>query len=190
MFSIDHKPNEPDAASSRWKRLTQTSYVDVYENETAMPRAWLASQTRVLDQAAMLEVIRTGRFADGLKWDPATTALLEGPPSGATPAVSGVARIVRYEPNRIEVNTKSDAPSILVLSENHYPGWRAYVDGRFVETLRVDYNLRGAALPAGEHKVEFVYRPKSVVLGAAISSFGIVLLGALALINRRYKLVA
>jgi uncharacterized membrane protein YfhO len=138
----------------------------------------------------MLEVIRTGRFADGLKWDPGTSALLEGPLIGAAPAGGGVAEIVRYEPNRIEVHTKSDAPTILVLSENHYPGWRAYVDGGFVETLRVDYNLRGASLPAGEHKVEFVYRPKSVFLGAAISSFAIVLLGALALINRRYKLVA
>jgi hypothetical protein len=187
MFSIDHKANEPGAASNRWKRLTQTPYVEVFENGTAMPRAWLASQTRVLDQTAMLEVIRTGRFADGLKWDPGTTALLEGPPAGATPAGSGMAEITRYEPNRIEVNTKSDAPSILVLSENHYPGWRAYVDGQFVETLRVDYNLRGAALPAGEHKVEFVYRPKSVFLGATVSLVALALLGAAVMIDRKFK---
>jgi uncharacterized membrane protein YfhO len=55
------------------------------------------------------------------------------------------------------------------LSENHYPGWRAYVDGHLVDTLRVDYNLRGVSLPAGEHEVEFIYRPKSVLIGAAIS---------------------
>jgi uncharacterized membrane protein YfhO len=56
-----------------------------------------------------------------------------------------------------------------VLSENHYPGWRAYIDGRLVETLRVDYNLRGVALPAGEHTVEFVFRPKSVFIGLGLS---------------------
>ena len=49
------------------------------------------------------------------------------------------------------VRTKSVAPAILVLSENHYPGWKAYVDNRPVETLRVDYNLRGVVLTAGEH---------------------------------------
>jgi uncharacterized membrane protein YfhO len=57
----------------------------------------------------------------------------------------------------------------LVLGENHYPGWRAYVDGRAVETPRVNFNLRGVALPAGEHTVEFVYRPKSVLYGLALS---------------------
>jgi hypothetical protein len=188
MFSIDHKANEPDTPSARWQRLTQTPYVDVYENETAMPRAWLASQTRVLDETASLEVIRSGRFADGSKWDPATTALIETPIHDPSPSGTGSVQITGYEPNRIGLSTKSAAPSILVLSENHYPGWRAYVDGRFVETLRVDYNLRGALLPAGEHTVEFVYRPKSVYLGAAISLLAVVLLGAAVIIDRKYKI--
>jgi uncharacterized membrane protein YfhO len=56
-----------------------------------------------------------------------------------------------------------------VLSENHYPGWRAYLDGRPVGVLRVDYNLRGVHVPAGEHEVRFVYRPKSLMAGAALS---------------------
>lgn len=187
MFTFDRQASASNAASSRWKLLTQTTYVDVYENETAMPRAWLASQTQALDDPAMLEVIRTGRFSDGSKWDPATTALVTSP-SGNAPSGNGTAQITRYEPNRIMLTTRSDAPSILVLSENHYPGWRAYVDGQFVETLRVDYNLRGAALPAGAHTVEFVYRPKSVFLGAAISLFAIVLLGAAIIIERKYRL--
>jgi uncharacterized membrane protein YfhO len=67
---------------------------------------------------------------------------------------------------------------VLVLSENHYPGWRAYVDGRFVDTLRVDYNLRGVVLEAGEHSVDFVYRPKSVLLGIVISLLTALVLGA------------
>jgi uncharacterized membrane protein YfhO len=77
--------------------------------------------------------------------------------------------VTRREPNRIELKTSSSAPSILVLSENHYPGWRAYVDGRATETLRVDYALRGVVLAAGEHRVEFVYRPKSVFIGLLVS---------------------
>ena len=83
--------------------------------------------------------------------------------------MNGGATITKYEPNRIELETKANQPSILVLSENHYPGWRAYIDGRFTDTLRVDYNLRGVAVPAGEHKIEFIYRPKSVLIGFVIS---------------------
>jgi uncharacterized membrane protein YfhO len=35
--------------------------------------------------------------------------------------------------------------------------------------IRVDYNLRGVAVPAGNHLVKFVYQPKSVILGLMIS---------------------
>ncbi len=38
-----------------------------------------------------------------------------------------------------------------------------------VGVLRVNYNQRGVHVPAGEHEVRFVYRPKSVIIGAAVS---------------------
>ncbi|MGB8510096.1 MAG: YfhO family protein, partial [Pyrinomonadaceae bacterium] len=89
-------------------------------------------------------------------------------PSETTAATTS-AEVTSYEPNRIEVKTVADAASILVLAENHYPGWRAYLDGRAAGILRVNYNERGVLLPPGEHRVEFVYRPKSVLLGLLIS---------------------
>ena len=84
-------------------------------------------------------------------------------------ASGGSAEVFTYEPSRVDVRTKATAPSMLVLAENHYPGWRAYLDGRPVGVLRVNYNQRGVHVPAGEHEVSFVYRPKSVIVGAAVS---------------------
>jgi hypothetical protein len=188
MVSMDDEIGERNATSARWKLLTQTPYVDVYENSRSLPRAWLATQTKVLDEPAMLAVIREGKFTDGSQWDPATTALMETPLTGTTPSGNGgTAQITRYEPNQIDLITKSDAPAVLVLSENHYPGWRAYVDGRFVDTLRVDYNLRGVMLPAGGHEVSFAYRPKSFLIGLAISLlvFVVMILGSLRVLKLR-----
>jgi hypothetical protein len=125
-----------------------------------------------LDGEATLKVIRTGLLPDGSKWEPERTALVESEPGAAqssSPPGGGSAEVVRYEPNRVEVKTRAGAASILVLSENHYPGWRAYLDGRPVGVLRVNYNQRGVRVPAGEHEVLFVYRPKSVIVGAAVS---------------------
>jgi uncharacterized membrane protein YfhO len=85
------------------------------------------------------------------------------------PDPNASAEMIQFDPNLVMVKTKSAQPSILILSANHFPGWRAYVDGKFVTNLRVDYNLRGVVLPAGEHTVEFIYRPKSVLIGAVIS---------------------
>jgi hypothetical protein len=188
MVAIDQPDEVPKGLSLRWELLAQTTDVDVYQNSRAMPRAWLASQATALNESAMLEVIRNGRFADGKLWDPATMALVEAPLTGAQLSNgSGEVRISHYEPNRIELTTKSDAPALLVLSENHYPGWRSYVDNKFTETLRVDYNLRGIALPAGEHTVQVIYRPKSFLLGAAISLLTVALLAAGVVVDRRNR---
>jgi hypothetical protein len=157
--------------NDRWKLLTQTSNVDIYENAWYLPRAWLAAESMVLDEGRILEVVRTGKLPDGSVWDPLRTALVEAKPSPAmvTAAQDAGTEITKYEPNRVSLKSYSTGTSILVLSENHYPGWRAYVDGRATDTLRVNYNLRGVELSPGEHQIEFVYRPKSVIIGFLVS---------------------
>ena len=185
------QPNEENK-NNRWKLIAQTPD-DIYENTRTLPRVWLASDARVLNEQSMLEVIRTGRMADGSAWDPRLTALVterlaiasgsktqprvmpgvepasESASSPDASAADGRAEITRYEPNRVDVKTEASGPSILVLSENHYPGWRAYVDGRRVDVLRVDYNLRAVALAGGAHQISFVYRPWSVMIGFLVS---------------------
>ena len=169
-----------DADRPRWRLLGQTAREQVYENARALPRAWLAAASRALDEEATLGVIRKGRLPDGSRWEPLRTALVE---TGVEPASSsggtsvGSAEVFRYEPNRVDVRTKATAPSTLVLAENHYPGWRAYLDGRRVDMLRVNYAQRGVRVPEGEHEVSFRYRPASFYAGLALS-----LLAAVALL--------
>lgn len=169
--SIKGEDPTKGANAGRWKLVAQTQYVDIYENARRLPRAWLAWDARASDEAATLEVIRGGSLPDGSRWEPQRTALVESEPRAGL--VSGVgkgsAEVTRHEANRVDVKTEADAPSILVLAENHYPGWRAYVDGESAGVLRVNYNLRGVFVPAGSHEVRFVYRPKSAMIGLAVS---------------------
>ena len=164
-------PEQSQGESQRWQKIAEVKSAAIFENARVLPRAWLASEARVLSDAEILNVIRSARFSDGKVWDPRKVVLSEGAFdfTSGSPDPNASAKITEAEPNQVVVKTQSAQPAILVLSANHYPGWRAYVDGRLVETLRVDYNLRGVTLPAGEHSVEFVYRPKSVLIGAVIS---------------------
>jgi hypothetical protein len=167
------------APPERWRRLAPIGDVAVFENLRLLPRVWLASKALDLSDDQILSVIRSGRLPDGNVWDPRRLALVESPldfPGSDSEDATARAETIRHDPNRVEVRTAAQAPSILVLSDNHYPGWLTYVDGSKVETLRVDYNLRGVPLTAGEHRVEFVYRPKSVFFGLAISLFVLVVL--------------
>ncbi len=155
----------------RWRLASESGYLQIYENTRSLPRAWLTTNQLVATEGEELDIIRTGKLPSGQPWEPLQTTLVEASTgtnlsTGATP---GSAEVTRNEPNRIDVKTFSSSAAILVLSENHYPGWRAYVDGQRVDIARVNYNQRGVALPAGNHLVQFLYRPKSVLLGLFIS---------------------
>jgi hypothetical protein len=165
--------------------------VTVYENLRALPRAWVATEAIVQSDEATLDVIRRGKFPDGRPWDPRRTVLLDTslPMMLAGPDVQVPVTVRRHEPMRIELLASPPGPGILVLSENLYPGWEATVDDRPVATLRVDYNLRAVLLGGGSHRVTFVYRPRSVLLGALLSAVASIALVAWAF-GRRRRLAA
>ena len=65
---------------------------------------------------------------------------------------------------------------MLILSEIYYRGWEAWIDGKREPVERVNYTLRGVMLPAGEHRVEFVFLAPSFRTGAVYSLLGVILL--------------
>ena len=68
-------------------------------------------------------------------------------------------RLVDYKSNHLTYEYDSESAGVAVFSEIYYDkGWKAFVDGVETPHFRTDYILRGMSLPAGKHKVEFVYR--------------------------------
>ena len=58
----------------------------------------------------------------------------------------------------------------LVFSENYYAqGWNAYLDGKMVPHLRVNYILRGLQIPSGNHVIEFKFEPQVIETGSTIT---------------------
>ena len=70
--------------------------------------------------------------------------------------------ITSYKPNRLTYDVNSETGGIVVFSEVYYPGWTATIDGKPAEVGRADYILRALQMPAGNHKVELIFEPKSV----------------------------
>jgi len=58
------------------------------------------------------------------------------------------------------------------------------VGGKETKIYRADYRFRAIPLNAGAHKVEFVYDPMSLKLGAGVTLLGI--LGCIELISIRW----
>ena len=76
------------------------------------------------------------------------------------------------------------SPALLILSEPHYPGWQAAVDGQAAPILRANYILRSIPVPAGEHTVDLTFRPLSFTIGAIISTIALVLIGGTVVYSR------
>jgi uncharacterized membrane protein YfhO len=83
----------------------------------------------------------------------------------------GKAKILKYSPNQVEIETNGNDSGFLVLADNFYPGWEVYVNGREETVLRVNYNLRGVAVPRGKNRVTFTFDPVSFKIGFAITLF-------------------
>ena len=192
--------------AERWRKLAQFDQpapVDVYENLRALPRAWFVDRVLALSPGEVLKTIRTGRISgyagidaerrasEGQTFDPTREALIEAECNGCgAPLISAAdgarAKITRYEPNRIELTTGNPNDGFLVLSEIYYQGWEARVDGNPTKIYRTDHTLRGIFVPAGERRVEFIYRPRSLRNGAAGAAMGVMILLFGAIFCRRF----
>lgn len=67
--------------------------------------------------------------------------------------------------NDARVWTRANQTALLVRSEAWGPGWKAYIDRNETELLRLNCALQGVIVPAGEHTIEFIYRPFGWVWG-------------------------
>jgi len=169
---------------SQWRKLATFGDIEVYENLKALPRAWFVSRAAIEPSADALKTIETGRMKDGRAFDPAETVLLEKEDFGnrehaaqqIVEPVNAEVKVTKYEPQRIELETRNERPGFLVLSEIYYPGWEARIDGAQAIVERANYTLRGVAVPAGNHRVEFIFRAHSFRNGATWSLLGVLLL--------------
>ncbi|NKI32142.1 YfhO family protein [Croceivirga thetidis] len=91
--------------------------------------------------------------------------------------------VVDFRPNYVVYETNNPNPGFVVFSEMHYPhGWTASIDDETnVPHYRVNYALRGIAVPAGKHKIVFEFEPEVVKTGSTIALASNILLGLLLL---------
>ena len=74
-----------------------------------------------------------------------------------------------YQPNELIYESKSSQDAFAVFSEIYYEnGWKAYIDEKEVDILRVNYTLRGLEIPSGTHEIVFRFEPKIIKTGSTI----------------------
>jgi len=161
----------------------------VYNNSRALPRTFVVDhQDTIGNQSAQLAAVTAPGF-DGRGVAVTSTPVPGLPQSSSAAAPGGAdARLESYGAEKVVIRATATAPSLLVLTDDFYPGWNATVDGRSETVQRVDYLLRGVSLSPGTHTIVFRYQPTSWKLGVIISllcALGLLAAVASALLARR-----
>lgn len=144
----------------------------IYENKNSMPRANIVGDYTIeTDNEKIMKKIISNDF------NFRNNVVLEKNPD-ISPAnnVNGEVKFIKDTPNEIILNAKTDKDSILVLSDNFYPGWKVEVDGRPEELLRANYSFRGVVIPRGTSEIKFYYFPDSFKYGVYLFILGIILI--------------
>ena len=144
-----------------------------YENSEAHGNAWFIKNilfVKTPDEEILLldsldvknnVVINKDEFGQFFKTESASAYRLD--------SIANV-KLVAYQPNYLKYKTNNLNDGFLVFSENYYAqGWNAYLDGKMVPHLRVNYILRGLQIPSGNHVIEFKFEPQVIEIGSTIT---------------------
>jgi O-antigen/teichoic acid export membrane protein len=198
-YVLSEVPIDPPVQG--FTQVFEAEGVRVYENTRAMPRAYVMPNTSLTADRGFADEVK--------KYDPrkfvitdaacqretfdtlkCTTANLD---SGAEPYP---ATITAYKNNEVWIDADVVEPSWLILTDSHFPGWRAFIrprgaaddQEREVPIVKVNGNFRAVQLTNPQSPipnpltVRFKYSPLTFQLGAVASGITFAVLVFLALI--------
>ncbi len=163
---------QSDETQDAWKLLEEfedeASTLYLYESRYALSRAYIVNNYLVThSEDDSLETIKKNisRLSE-------LVVIENNVPSFAPydfSSGSDHVRIEKYGTNEIILTAHAQTPSLVVLTDSFYPGWKAFVDGEEKPIWRANSLFRTVEVPPGKHEVIFQYRPASFILGLTIS---------------------
>ena len=142
-------------------------------NDEALGNAWFVSSIDWVN-GANEEISALTNF------NPATTAIIDNKYKNQVKQItadsSAIIKLDSYSPDKLIYSSNSSMEGLAVFSEVYYEGWKATIDGKETEIIPVDYILRAINIPAGNHKIEFTFKPQTVKTTDVISYLGIIVI--------------
>jgi hypothetical protein len=136
--------------------------IALYENLNVMSRAY--SVTRLVPVKHVQDVWAVFYSRDVNPREVATVPQDELREIGIKDFAKGEVSIASYDHDRVVLNANFSGLGFLVLSDQYYPGWRAYIDGEETKIYKANGIMRGLVVPEGAHEVVFEYFPLRIYL--------------------------
>lgn len=164
-----------------WRLVVQDRQSRLLENLNVLPRAYVPRHVRYEKSGAAVVA------AMAKEQDFADRAWITAPHYDAHEISNGPGRVgIRRKGFSVyELDVTMELDGWVVVSDSHWPGWRAYIDGRRVETLDANHAFIGVFVPKGRHQVRLLYRPEAFTRGRNVTV--VTALAALAFLLLRHR---
>ncbi|RYY55798.1 MAG: hypothetical protein EOO09_09055 [Chitinophagaceae bacterium] len=151
------------------------------KNEGALGNAWFVKYVGFVKNA-------DAEMAAITSFNPKDTAFVQESFKASVPftPVFDSAATIRLDENLNDVmkySSQSATNQFAVFSEIYYKsGWKAFIDGKEAPIVKTNYVLRGLAIPAGKHSIEFRFEPQGYLTGQKLATVFTIVLAAIILV--------
>lgn len=153
--------------------LVYTGELRWHARPTALPWISIGQAPLLLADTEILDHVASAGFR------PAESVCLAeggGQSIAAERDASAVITNLAFNDHRIVFETRSSKPTMVVVSHNFHPSWRATLDGESMPVHRANHAFQAVAVPAGKHRVEMRFVAGRFRLGMGVSLATLILL--------------
>ena len=164
-----------------YRKIASFPSFSLYENTIALPRARSVSNLKPLNS---IDDLVQMLFSYQLNpWSEAALSMDDLRKIGADSFSPGEVSISEDRPDRVTISTSFRGTGFVVLADQFYPGWEAYIDGKRTEIYKTNGVQRGVVVLEGEHTLVVKYVPRLIYASMVLS--GILLAGILFVLLQR-----
>ena len=178
-YAIGSKGLEPGPG---WRVAMADRDSQLFVNDHVLPRAYVPRHIRYERNGSAILKAMNGET------DFANRAWITAPHYEPHEIANGPGTVAlrRDGLSAYDMDVSMELDGWVVVSDSHWPGWRAYIDGRRVEILDANHAFIGIFVPKGNHRLRLMYRPESFTRGRNITAATLLALVALGL-HHRFK---
>lgn len=150
LLGVKYVLSLSDISTNNHIKVFQEGETQIYENKRVLPRTFFVRNVTSVKtkEEAMAALYDLRDSLDEI-------AVVEEMDRNPVEFNIGTAEIIKYEENKISIETKNEGEGFLVLTDSFYPTWKARIDEKEVKIYLTDFNFRGVVVPSGIHKIEF-----------------------------------
>jgi len=155
LLGVRYVLSMSDISDTRFIKIIQEGQTRLYEYTQVLPRAYFVQTVEhIVDVQAIfrkfydknIQIRQLGIVEEELT--------IPSNPISETEYV----HIESYDANHMRLSVYAKYPRLLYVGSLYHPGWMAYIDGKQIQILRVNYAFSGLSIPKGHHEIQLFYK--------------------------------